>query len=300
MKQLPNDPHQAVDLIRKLADEYREKKKITFEESSHKYTIVGDDGVDYSKKIMSVSGAYKKFHLPFPTEEKALKKAKGDLAKSKEIMAEWKAKGKLSTEMGSYVHYHSEVHLWEQWRHKDIELIREPDLGDIESYIHDAEGMLTSAFAFCDLMKDRGAILIDTEAVMGCEHYKLFGQADKFWLAKHPTRGWGLLTTDWKTNDPSKFDVAPWTKNMLGPYGFLYDNELGKYSVQLTMYSALFIKMMAHMGYGLPYLGSIIVNVTPSYYMEYKVVKGLYGVTENVLKENLHLQQWYDPKIYKG
>lgn len=300
MKQLPNDPHQAIDLIRKLADEYREKKKITFEESSHKYTIIGDDGIDYSKKIPSVSGAYKKFYLPFDGVGKSLKKANGDPVKAAEIREEWAAKGVLSSTKGSYIHYHSELHLWEQWRHKDIDLIREPDLGDVGSYIHEAEGMLKSSFAYCDLMKDRGAMLIDTEAVMGCEVYKLFGQADKFWLAKHPSKGWGLLTTDWKTNDPSKFDKAPWTKNMLGPYEFLYDNELGKYSVQLTMYSSLFIRMMAYMGYHLPYLGSIIVNVTPSYYMEYKVVKGLYSITDNVLKENLHLQQWYDPKIHQG
>ena len=287
---LPSDGQSAVQIIRDLAEEYRQERKMYFIEETHKYGMV-ENGIDYAGKIPSVSKIYKKFIVPFDTEGKSLKKAKGDPALAAKIREEWAEKGRLTSTMGSYCHYHLEMDLWERYRHKDIDLIRMPDIGNPSEYIDSANGMIHSGIQFIERMKERGAILIDTEVVMGHVDSWAFGQADKFWLVKMKSGQWGLLCTDWKTNDPSKFDIAPWTKNMLYPYDGvgLLDNSVGEYSAQLTLYSVIFQKMLMDMGLLLPYTGSIIVNITPSYFMEYKVQKGVYGISKYVLENKLHV-----------
>lgn len=288
MIRLPSDGQQAVQIIRDLADQYRSEREMYFIEETHKYGMTVN-GIDYSSKIPSVSKIYKKFKVPFDSVGKSLKKAGGDPVLAEQIRNEWAANGARSATKGSYCHYHLELGLWEKYRHKDISLIREPDIGDPSGYIDEAEGMIQSGFGFIEKMESRGAILIDTEAVMGHLECWAFGQADKFWLVKMRSGNWGLLCTDWKTNDPSKFDIAPWTKNMLGPYSHLPDNSFGEYSAQLTMYSVIFQSMMMDMGLYIPYVGSIIVNITPSHYMEYRVESGVYGISKYVLENHLHV-----------
>lgn len=297
LKTLPNDIHAAAQLLRELANEYRISRNITFEEEKHKYTMKYN-GIDYSDKLMSTSKAYKKFKLPFDSISHSLRICKGDAELAMELRDKWTAKGIRSSTMGSYCHYHLEQYICELHKHKDPSEIRMPDIGNPDDYLSDAISMIEHGKSFVNWANKIGAVIIDTEAVMGCEEYELFGQADKFWLVRSKSGIIGLLTTDWKTNEPNKFDVKYFTKNMLGPYQMLHDNAFGEYSVQLTMYSALFIKMINKMGYDLPYIGSIIVNLTPYYNLQYRVESGIYGVTKSVLENKLHLQQWFDPKLY--
>jgi hypothetical protein len=86
-----------------------------------------------------------------------------------------------------------------------------------------------------------GAVLIDTEVVMGDPNLGYTGQADKFWIVcnKEKTQ-LGIVITDWKTNKPKNFVETKWTNRMYKPYEDLPNTALGHYYVQLSLYAKLF------------------------------------------------------------
>jgi hypothetical protein len=129
---------------------------------------------------------------------------------------------------------------------------------------------------FLEIMKQRGAHLIDTEIVLGHPELGYVGQGDTGWLIENTSKtGFGLIITDYKTNKEKNFLTQRYTKPMRSPFEHLPNNALGHYKTQLPLYGKLLLKMLEGSKYeGVKLLGCIIVRLTEDReYVEYRVDK---------------------------
>ena len=94
--------------IREILDEKRKEYSLEFFEDNHKYNMKDVDG-NLRSNFPSVSKLLKHFYEEFPTEEAAMKKARGDYKEAERLKEEWKALADESTNLGSRTHYHLEV-----------------------------------------------------------------------------------------------------------------------------------------------------------------------------------------------
>lgn len=253
--------------LREIAKEIREIIKLkqqelslTFEEDTHTYTMMDSNG-ELSSEWPSVSKVLKLFYTPFPADEIAERKSEGDPEVKAQLLKEWEDAGTYSTNLGSRVHYILEK--------KSVEMfgldkeVREPIFECDFVQVLKGDSMVTAGKNFLELMKQRGAILLDTEIVLGHPELGYTGQPDKMWIIFNPTTNeLGLIITDWKTNKPKNFESNQWTKNMLPPFQTLPDNALGHYFIQLPFYCKLLLKMLEGSKYeGIKVFGGIVVLV---------------------------------------
>jgi len=77
--------------IRDILSERQKEFQITFEEESHKYTMLDDKG-NLRSDFPSVSKVMKLFYEEFPTEQAAYSKAGGDPDEAERLMEEWAEK----------------------------------------------------------------------------------------------------------------------------------------------------------------------------------------------------------------
>lgn len=235
-----------LEIIRNEILEILENKKselfLSFEEENHIYTMCDLFGTKRSD-WPSVSKILKLFYTPFPTDEASEKKSRGNELMKKALIEQWKEEGVRSANMGSRVHYLLEDKCLQKFNiNKEV---RHPQFDCDMLEIMRGDLMIEAGESFIDLMIKRGAILLDTEVVMGDPVYGYTGQADKFWLIKNSkTNELGFIITDWKSNKPKNFETTKWTKKMLPPFDDLYDNALGHYYLQLPLYAKLFLKML--------------------------------------------------------
>jgi hypothetical protein len=266
-------------------DLYEERKKIldiiqrkqnelqlTFEEETHTYTMADENGILRSD-WPSVSKVLKKFYTEFPTEEAAMKKAKGDVVLAESLKNEWALAGTYSTNMGSRVHY-----ILEQESHKLYKIdkvVRKPEFECDFTQILKGDSMITAGINFLKLMGERGCVLLDTEIVLGCPHLAYTGQPDKAWLIIDKNGDLGLIITDYKTNKPKNFESNQFTKQMKPPFQKQPDTALGHYFVQLPLYGKLLLKMLEGTEYeNIKFFGCIVVLLKESgEYEEFRVPK---------------------------
>jgi len=260
--------------IRDLISQRQQELGLTFEEDNHIYTMNGK--TDYP----SVSKVLKKFYTEFPTEQAAYNKAKGDPQKQKELIEEWAAAGLYSTNMGSRVHYELEKELIE--RNGSYKEVRQPIFECDNVQLFKSDNMITAGNNFLNLMEQRGAVLLDTEMVLGDPELGYTGQPDKVWLIYNLKQDeFGLVITDWKTNKPKNFLETVFTKRMLGPYKKQPDNALGHYFVQLPLYGKLLIKMLEGTKYeNIKLYGCIVTHLKEdAEFDEYRVPKEVITTT---------------------
>jgi hypothetical protein len=259
--------------IREIIENKKEELNLSFIEDTHTYFMRGSDG-ETSSKWPSVSKLLKLFYEPFPADEIAYKKAKGDRVEMQRLLDEWSAAGSYATNMGSRVHYILEKKIIEQ--NGDYKDVREPIFEvDLEQEMK-SNSMINAGEKFIKLMVDRDAVLLDTEMVLGHPELGYTGQPDKVWLVMNKEKtGFGLVITDWKTNKPKNFETNKWTKKMKSPFQELPDNSLGHYYLQLPFYGKLLLKMLEGTKYeNLKLMGCIVVLVTKeSDYKEFRVPK---------------------------
>jgi len=257
------------DVAKEIRDIISQKQKelgLTFEEENHIYTMNGK--TDYP----SVSKVLKKFYTEFPTEEAAYNKAKGDPIKQQELIEEWAAAGDYSTNMGSRVHFVLESEVIK--KHGNYKEVRQPEFNCDLTQIMKGDNMIVAGKKYLDLMEERGAVLLDTEMVLGHPELGYTGQPDKVWLMMNRDKtGFGIVITDWKTNKPKNFTVTNYTKKMLHPFDDYHDNALGHYYIQLPLYGKLLLKMLEGSKYGdIKLYGCVISHLKEdSLYDEYKV-----------------------------
>ena len=268
--------------IRNIIEDKKKELELSFTEEDHIYFMKDKDGVvrnDYP----SVSKVIKHFYEPFPAEDIAYKKAKGDMVEMERLLDEWSAAGSYATNMGSRAHFILEKKTIELYGgYKDV---REPLFEcDIEQELR-SNSMISGGEKFLKLMKERGAYLLDTEMVLGHPELGYTGQPDKVWLIMNKERtGFGLVITDWKTNKEKNFKRSYWTKQMKPPFESLPDNALGHYNLQLPFYGRLILKMLEGTKYeNISLLGCVIVLLKGSSdFEEFKIPSNIINKVMNL------------------
>lgn len=261
--------------IRDVLSKRREDLGLQFFEDDHKYFMKDVDG-NLRQDFPSVSKVLKKFYDEFPAEEIALKKAGGNLKEKQRLLDEWKSKGDQSTNMGSRVHYFLEKETLEMFEmDKDVrEPIYECDLFQMAK----SDSMIEGGKKYLELCKQRNLVLLDTEMVLGDPELGYTGQPDKVWLTLNATGDeFGLVITDWKSNQPKNFQINQYTKGMNHPFDLYPNNALGHYFLQLPFYGKLLLKMLKGTKYeNLKLLGCIVVLLTEEKdFVEYRVPKDI-------------------------
>jgi hypothetical protein len=269
--------------LKKIAEEIREiisqKQKefqLTFEEESHKYTMLDQKG-ELRSDFPSVSKVMKLFYDDFPTEQAAYNKAGGDPDEAERLMEEWAEMGRKSTNLGSRCHYFLEEHTLKEFGVNKV--VRQPIFDCDAEQIIKSDTMIMAGKHYIELLKQRGCVLIDTEMVLGHPELEYTGQPDKVWLVIGTNSKVGILITDWKSNKPKNFAVTRYTKKMKKPFEDLPDNALGHYNTQLPFYGKLLLKMLEGTKYeDIQLLGCIVVLITEEReYHEYRVSKKTMG-----------------------
>jgi hypothetical protein len=270
--------------IREIISEKQKELELTFEEEEHKYTMKDLDGTVRSD-FPSVSKVMKLFYDEFPTEEAAYRKAKGDPYEAQQLMEEWARAGTTSTNMGSRVHFELETETLSMFGVKKD--VRKPVYEcDLEMTMK-GDRMIRAGKNFLLLMKERGAVLLDTEMVLGHPELGYTGQPDKFWLMFNKDRtGFGFVVTDWKTNKPKNMETNNYTKPMKRPFEKLPNNALGHYNTQLPFYAKLLLKMLEGTKYeNVPLMGGVIVHLTDNVeFKEYRIPR---DVVDTILKMDM-------------
>lgn len=269
--------------IRNVIYNRQKEYELSFIEDTHTYfmkDMTGKVRNDYP----SVSKVLKYFYDEFDSDSIAYKKAKGDLNKKEELLNEWKRISDLSLNLGSRTHYLLEKEILSLFNIDKV--VREPVFEcDFETILK-SDSMVSAGIRYANLMKERGAILLDTEVVMGHPELEYVGQADKLWLIQNKEKtDFGLIVTDWKTGNPKNFIPTMYTKKMKYPFFYLDDTALGHYSIQLPLYGKLFLKMLEGTKYEkLKLYGSIVVLLKENGdFEEFRIDK---EIIDNVLSMN--------------
>jgi len=267
------DLYKIRDEINEIIKNRQNELELTFEEESHTYTM-RDVETNLRSDWPSVSKVMKYFYDEFDSDGIAEKKAKGDPVEKARLLKEWSDAGEYSTNMGSRVHFILEK--------KSLEMfgitkeVRQPIFDCDFTQILKGDSMVSAGTNFLELMKERGAVLLDTEIVLGCNEFGYVGQPDKFWLImnKEGTE-FGLIITDWKTNKPKNFEENFFTKKMKYPFQKHPNNALGHYFTQLPFYGKLLLKMLKGSKYSnIKLYGGIIVLVKETgQFEEFRVPK---------------------------
>lgn len=264
-----------VSEILKIVEDRQKELGLTFEEETHTYTMKGLDGV-LTTDFPSVSTVLKNFYTPFPAEEIAERKSKGDLEFKEQLLKEWADAGTYATNIGSRAHYELEKESLSLFgRDKEV---REPIFECDFNQTLKSDFMIKAGTDFLKLMKERGAVLLDTEMVLGDPELGYTGQPDSMWLIfNKKTNSLGFIISDYKTNKPKNFESTYWTKPMLTPFTELPDTALGHYYCQLPFYCKLLLKMLEGSKYeGLPVFGGIVVLVKETgEFEEFRVPKNI-------------------------
>jgi hypothetical protein len=252
--------------IRELITQRQNELGLSFEEENHIYTMSG------KKDYPSVSKVLKKFYTEFPTEEAAYNKAGGDPQRQQELIEEWAAAGEYSTNMGSRVHFVLEKNVIE--RNGKYKEVRQPIFNCDLTQMMKGDNMIAAGNKYIKLMEERGAVLLDTEMILGDPELGYVGQPDKVWLMMNRLQTeFGFVISDWKTNKPKNFQETSYTKRLKDPFGKYPDTALGHYYLQLPFYGKLLLKMLKGTKYeNLKLFGCVISHLKDdSLYDEYKV-----------------------------
>jgi len=257
--------------INDLLEKRRQELNLTFVEEEHIYYMKDIDG-EIKRNFPSVSKIIKKFHKPFDAEGMALKMSNGDPEGARQLQEQWKQAGDLSTNMGSRVHFELESDLI--GRFDNYKEVRQPIFTINEEQQRKSDNMIIAGKNFLDLMLERGAVLLDTEIVLGDPEEQYTGQPDKVWLMMNKEKdGFGLVITDWKTNQPKNFEVHHYTGRLYSPFNQYHDNALGHYYLQLPLYGRLLLKMLKGTKFeNTKLLGNVVVLLKDdATFTEYKV-----------------------------
>ena len=252
--------------IRELVKTRQQELGLTFEEDKHIYTMNG------RKDYPSVSKVLKQFYTEFPSEEVSYHKAGGDPQKQQQLLDEWAAAGDYSTNMGSRVHYVLEKNVIE--RNGNYKEVRQPIFDCDLTQMMKGDAMINAGKKYIDLMEERGAVLLDTEMVLGDPELGYTGQPDKIWLMMNRAKTeFGFVVTDWKTNKKKNFQETGYTKRLKEPFGKFPDTALGHYYLQLPLYAKLLLKMLDGTKYAnIKLLGCVITHLSDeAQFEEYRV-----------------------------
>ncbi len=181
--------------IRDIIDKKQKELNLSFVEDTHTYYIKNKDGVLISH-FPSVSTVIKQFYSEFPELNKSYQMVQGNLLDQDRLLKEWRATADYANNKGSRVHYLLEMDLLKQYgSYKEV---RKPIFNCDEEQVNDGNNMIDAGHDFIRLMHRRGAVLLDTEMVLGSSELEYTGQPDKVWLMHDKNDKIGFIITDWK------------------------------------------------------------------------------------------------------
>ncbi len=270
--------------IRDIVLEYQNKHSLSFVEDTHTYYIKDLNG-NITSNMPSVSTVLHCFYTPFnPTGTRAFKNCEGDPEKERLLLESWAATGEYASNMGSRVHYILEQELVNQYgAYKEV---RQPIFECDDEQTLTGDAMIAAGKEFINLMHERGAVLLDTEMVLGSLELGYFGQPDKVWLILDKNGDIGIVVTDWKSNKPKNFEVHSYTTLMKPPFEHYWDTALAHYYIQLPLYAKLLLNMLKGTKYeNIKFLGGIVVLLKKEgEFEEYRIPK---DVVDTVLEMDM-------------
>jgi len=182
--------------INEAVENRRQELDMSFVEKWHTYYMKDLDG-KVKSHFPSVSKIMKKFYPPFNQQEMALKMSKGDKEKAKQLIAEWSLAGTISVNIGSRTHFLLEEDIVKDYG--DFKELRRPEFSCDDEQTIKSDNMVIAGKKYIELMHERGAVLVDTEMILGDPELGYTGQDDNTWLMENKKRdGYGLVITDWK------------------------------------------------------------------------------------------------------
>lgn len=246
--------------IRELIENKQKELSLDFVEDTHTYHIRTKEG-KMTTKFPSVSTVIKQFYEDFPELDKSYEMSDGNIFDQDKLLKEWRATADYANSKGSRVHYLLETDLLKQYgSYKEV---RMPIFNCDETQVSDGNAMIDAGHKFINAMHRRGAVLLDTEMVLGSNELKYTGQPDKVWLMFNEKKELGFIITDWKTNKEKNFKVQHYTKPMLPPFQKEMDTALGHYKIQLPLYARLILDMLKGTKYAdIKLFGCVIVHLT--------------------------------------
>jgi len=246
--------------IRDIITESQKRMELSFVEDTHTYFIKDRHG-NITTKFPSVSTVIGQFYEPFPDLNKSYQMCDGDLLEQDELLKAWRATADYANSKGSRVHYLLEMDLLKQYgSYKEV---RKPIFDCDEQQTIDGNNMIDAGHDFIRLMHRRGAVLLDTEMVLGSSELEYTGQPDKVWLMFDKDGNIGFIITDWKTNKAKNFEIQKWTVPMNEPFEKHMDTALAHYKIQLPLYGRLILDMLKGTKYEkIRFLGCVIVHLT--------------------------------------
>jgi hypothetical protein len=152
--------------------------------------------------------------------------------------------------------------------------VRQPEFVITEEQKVKSDNMIKAGKDFIGLMHERGAVLLDTEMVLGDPTEGYVGQPDNTWLMMMKGQDdFGFVVTDHKSGQPKNFEVFPYTGKLYPPFQEYHDNALGKYCLQIPLYGRLLLKMLEGTKFeGKKFLGGVIALMKEDgTFTEYKV-----------------------------
>jgi hypothetical protein len=258
--------------IREVIDQKQKQLELSFVEDTHTYYIKNKAG-EVVSNFPSVSTVIGQFYEPFDDLTKSLDMCDGDILEQDELLKKWRATADYANSTGSRVHFLLETDLLKIY--KSDKEVRRPIFDCDEEQTEIGNAMIDAGHAFIQLMHRRGAVLLDTEMVLGSADLEYTGQPDKVWLMIDKDGNLGFVITDWKTNKPKNFEVQAYTGKMLPPFEKFNDTALEHYKIQLPLYGRLILDMLKGSKYeNIKFFGCVIVHLLrEGTFNEYRVEK---------------------------
>lgn len=190
---------------------YFDDKDFVFDEPTHKYTYKG-------QPLFGTTTFLERFYEKFDSDYWSKKKAADAGVTQEEMLAVWDAKRDRSCELGHNVHYYIEKFYLTQSTDKPLQ--------DEEACLR-----IDKFHTVYDLRLNK-LEPIGTEIRVFSKKWKLAGTMDMLYLYKNT-----IIVGDWKTNEKIKTDKDfNFNKMMYYPFENLKENELNKYSIQISFY----------------------------------------------------------------
>jgi len=181
--------------IRDTLEIRRNELELSFVEDTHIYYMRNTEG-EIKSDFPSVSTIIKQFYNEFPELDKSLSMCNGDIIEQDRLLKQWRSTSVYANSKGSRTHYLLENDLLKLYgSYKDV---RQPIFECDSDQIRESNAMIDAGHKFIQLMHRRGAVLLDTEIVLGSPELGYTGQPDKVWIIKNDKGEVGMIITDWK------------------------------------------------------------------------------------------------------
>ncbi len=211
--------------IRDILQIRRDELELSFIEDTHTYYMRNMNG-EIKSDFPSVSTVIKQFYEEFPALEKSLSMCNGDIFEQDKLLNQWRGTSEYANSKGSRTHYLLESDLLKMYgSYKDV---RQPIFECDAEQIKESNAMIDAGHKFIQLMHRRGAVLLDTEIVLGSPELGYTGQPDKVWVMFNEKGELGIVITDWKglPLDTPIFTDSGWkTMGTLTKSDMVYDKD---------------------------------------------------------------------------